>query len=182
MGGRYLRSGMMRPETQAMWISTMSLRLASACAAALMFAAPAIHSQASRPTASAVADFDVIEKPIPDLQGAMQSGAVTSKQLTAAFLARIRAYDQAGPRLNAMVAVNPKALETADALDRERAAGRVRGPLHGIPVLIKDNYETADMPTTAGSVALARFESGRDAFQVRKLRDAGVVIIGKTNL
>src|SRR5262245_24455242 len=118
-----------------------------------MLAAPVIHSQTPRPAPSspAPAGFDVMEKSIPDLQQAMQSGTVTSRQLTASFLARIRAYDQAGPRLNAMIAVNPRALEAADALDRERAAGRVRGPLHGIPVLIKDNFETAEMPTTAGS-------------------------------
>ena len=123
-----------------------------------------------------------MEKSIPDLQQSMQSGAVTSKQLTAAFLERIRAYDKAGPRLNAMIAINSRAVETAEALNRERAAGRVRGPLHGIPILIKDNFETADMPTTGGSLALAGLETGRDAFQVKKLRDAGVVIVGKTNL
>src|SRR5262245_44882450 len=99
-----------------------------------------------------------MEKSIPELQQAMQSGRVSSKQITALYLARIRAYDKAGPRLNAMIAVNPRALDAAEALDRERAAGRVRGPLHGIPVLVKDNFETADMPTTAGSLALARVE------------------------
>ena len=149
-------------------------------------AAPAIHSQSPRAAAGSAAAtpavFDVMEKSIPDLQQAMQSGAATSKQLTAAFLDRIRAYDKAGPRLNAMIAVNARALEAAEALDRERAAGRVRGPLHGIPILIKDNFETADMPTTGGSIALAGLETGRDAFQVRKLRDAGAVIVGKTNL
>jgi len=170
--------------TPLMFTTTTGGRLAAACVVATMFAAPAIHSQAPRPAASAVAaaEFDVMEKSILELQQAMQSGAVTSKQLTATFLARIRAYDKAGPRVNAMVALNPKALDVADALDRERASGRVRGPLHGIPVLIKDNYETVDMPTTAGSVALAQFETGRDAFQVKKLRDAGAVIVGKTNL
>ena len=81
-----------------------------------------------------------------------------------------------------MIALNPQALEQADALDAERRAGRVRGPLHGIPIVVKDNYATADMPTTAGSLALAGFETGRDAFMVKKLRDAGAVIIGKTNL
>ncbi len=81
-----------------------------------------------------------------------------------------------------MVALNPKALEQADALDAERRAGRVRGPLHGIPIVVKDNYATADMPTTAGSLALAGFQTGRDAFMVKKLRDAGAVVIGKTNL
>ena len=81
-----------------------------------------------------------------------------------------------------MIAMNPKVLEAADALDRERAAGRVRGPLHGIPIVVKDNFETVDMPTTGGSLALTGFMTGRDAFQVKRLRDAGAVIVGKTNL
>jgi Asp-tRNA(Asn)/Glu-tRNA(Gln) amidotransferase A subunit family amidase len=81
-----------------------------------------------------------------------------------------------------MIALNPAAVDEAVALDEERRLGRVRGPLHGIPVVIKDNYETRDMPTTGGSAALAGFTTGRDAFQVQKLRDAGVVILGKTNL
>ncbi|PYR55123.1 MAG: glutamyl-tRNA amidotransferase, partial [Acidobacteria bacterium] len=134
------------------------------------------------PIAQAPRDFDVLEKTIPDLQAAMAAGTVTSKQLVAAYLARIKAYDHDGPGLRAMIAVNPRALDAADALDKERAARGPRGPLHGIPVVIKDNFETADMPTTGGSIALAGFETGRDAFQVRKLRDAGAVIIGKTNL
>jgi amidase len=160
-------------------------RLLAAVLVATVCAAPAIHSQSPRAagsTAPPPATFDVMEKSIPDLQQSMQSGAVTSKQLTAAFLERIRAYDKAGPRLNAMIAINSRALDAAEALDRERAADRVRGLLHGIPILIKDNFETADMPTTGGSLALARLETGRDAFQVKKLRDAGAVIVGKTNL
>ena len=168
-----------------MSIPKLSIRLVSAWACAIVLAAPVIHSQAPRPAASTappLSDFDVMEKSIAELQQAMQSGAVTSRQLTAIFLARIRAYDKAGPRLNAMIAVNPRAVEMADALDRERAAGRVRGPLHGIPIVLKDNFETADMPTTAGSIALARLDTGRDAFQVKKLRDAGAVFAGKTNL
>ena len=167
-----------------MSIPKLSIRLLVAGLCATVLAAPVIPSQGARPAAAAAAlsNFDVMEKSIPDLQQAMQSGAVTSRQLTAIFLARVRAYDKAGPRLNALIAVNSRALETADALDRERAAGRVRGPLHGIPILLKDNFETADMPTTAGSLALARLETGRDAFQVKKLRDAGAVIVGKTNL
>jgi amidase len=161
----------------------LSLRIVAACVGAALFGAPILSSQPGRPApVVAVSGFDVMEKSIPDLQQAMQSGAATSRQLTAAYLARIRAYDKAGPRINAMIAINPRALESAEALDAERAGGRVRGPLHGIPILIKDNFETADMPTTAGSLALARLETGRDAFQVKKLRDAGAVIVGKTNL
>ncbi len=123
-----------------------------------------------------------MERSIPELQTAMQAGTVTARDLVSESLARIDAYDDRGPALNTMLAINPRALEAADALDVERRAKGPRGPLHGIPVVIKDNYETADMPTTGGSLALAGFETGRDAFQVRRLREAGAVILGKTNL
>jgi Asp-tRNA(Asn)/Glu-tRNA(Gln) amidotransferase A subunit family amidase len=126
--------------------------------------------------------FDVMEKTIPELQTAMEAGMVTSRQLVEIYLARIAAYDKQGPALNAMVALNPQALAAADALDSERKAGRIRGPLHGIPIVVKDNYETLEMPTTAGSIALAAFHPRADAFQVRRLKDAGAVIIGKTNM
>jgi Asp-tRNA(Asn)/Glu-tRNA(Gln) amidotransferase A subunit family amidase len=126
--------------------------------------------------------FDVVEKTIFEMQNAMRDGTVTSRQLVEQYLARIKAYDQAGPQINAFVALNPRALETADRLDAERRAGKARGVLHGIPIVVKDNYATVDMPTTGGSLALAGFETGRDAFMVRKLRDAGVVIVGKTTL
>jgi amidase len=128
------------------------------------------------------ARFDVVEQTIFEQQNAMREGRATSRQIVEQYLARIKAYDQEGPQLNAFIALNPRALEIADALDAERRAGRVRGPLHGIPVAVKDNYATADMPTTGGSLALEGFQTGRDAFMVKKLRDAGAVIIGKTNL
>jgi Asp-tRNA(Asn)/Glu-tRNA(Gln) amidotransferase A subunit family amidase len=128
------------------------------------------------------AGFDVTEKSIAELQEAMSSGAVTSRDLVAAYQARIEAYDRLGPKLNAMIFLNPRALDAADALDKERAAKGPRGPLHGIPIVVKDNFDTADMPTTGGSIALAGFEPKEDAFQIKKLRDAGVVIVGKTNL
>jgi amidase len=126
--------------------------------------------------------FDVVEKSISELQDAMKSGRVTSRRLVEAYFARIKAYDQDGPRINAFIILNPHALETADALDAERRAKGPRGPLHGIPIVVKDNYATEDLPTTGGSKALSGFETHRDAFMVKKLRDAGVVIIGKTNL
>lgn len=126
--------------------------------------------------------FDPVEKTIPELQQALTSGAVTSRQLVDAYLARIAAYDRQGPALNAMVALNPQAAAQADALDAERKARGVRGPLHGIPIVVKDNYETVEMPTGAGSVALAANHPPRDAFQIRKLREAGAVIVGKTNM
>jgi amidase len=126
--------------------------------------------------------FDIVEKSISELAAALDGGTVTSRQLTAEYLARIDAYDQRGPTLNSMIVVNPRALEEAAALDRERASRGARGALHGIPLVIKDNYETIDLPTTAGSIALKGLMTGRDAFQVRKLREAGIVIVGKTNL
>jgi amidase len=154
-------------------------RLAICVAFALLAAPP-------RPSAQHVpadpGQFEVVERSIPDLQAAMESGEVTSRELVALYLQRIAAYDRQGPRLHAMVALNPRALDQADALDRERAGGRVRGPLHGIPIVVKDNYETVEMPTTAGSIALASFHPITDAYQVTRLRDAGAVIVGKTNM
>jgi len=133
-------------------------------------------------TPSAQAPYEVAERSIIELHNAMADGRVTSRQLVEHYLARIKAYDDAGPGLNAMITLNPGALAAADALDLERKAKGVRGSLHGIPIVVKDNFETVDMPTSAGTLALAGFESGRDAFQVKRLRDAGAVIIGKTNL
>jgi amidase len=141
---------------------------------------PGIHGQNSAP-AKAV-DFDVTEKSIEDLQKALQDGRVTSQQLVELYLARIEAFDQRGPALNAIVAINPQAREAAAQLDTERRSKGARGPLHGIPILVKDNYETIEMPTTAGSVALLDFHPRRDATLVRKLRDAGAVILGKTTM
>jgi len=126
--------------------------------------------------------FEVHEQSILDLQAAQTAGKVTSRGLVESYLARIQAYDQAGPRLNSVVLINPRAREDADALDRERAAKGPRGPLHGVPVLIKDNYDTTDMPTSGGALALATLQPSADAFQVRKLREAGAVILGKTTM
>ena len=131
---------------------------------------------------SAAAGFDVMEKSIAELNLALEAGTVTSQELVEQYLARIEAYDLRGPALNAIVTLNPRAGEDAAALDAERASGAVRGPLHGIPVLLKDNYDTHDMPTTAGVVALAASIPPDDAFQVRRLREAGAVILGKTNM
>src|SRR5262245_52118583 len=126
--------------------------------------------------------FDVAEKSVRDLQSAMAAGQVTSERLVELYLARIAAYDQAGPRLNAVLHVNPNAAAVARALDQERKSRGIRGPLHGIPVLLKDNFETRDMPTTGGSLALRGVVPARDAFQVAKLRLAGAVLLGKVNL
>jgi amidase len=157
----------------------LSILVAAATVAAQ---APQVGLIDPLPPAAPASSFDVTEKSILQLLAAQRIGTVTSHDLVEKYLARIKAYDQDGPRLTAMVALNAKALEQADALDAERRAGRVRGPLHGIPIVVKDNYATADMPTTAGSLALAGFQTGRDAFMVKRLRDAGAVVIGKTNL
>jgi Asp-tRNA(Asn)/Glu-tRNA(Gln) amidotransferase A subunit family amidase len=112
----------------------------------------------------------------------MDRGELTAVELVDIYLARIEAYDRKGARLNAILRVNPRAREEAAALDRERAGGAVRGPLHGIPVVLKDNYDTHDLPTTAGSVALAGLVPPDDAFQVRRLREAGAIVLAKSNM
>jgi amidase len=127
--------------------------------------------------------FALEEATIADLQQRMQSGRETSRSIVEQYIARIDAIDRNGPALHSVLEVNPDALAIADRLDAERRSGRTRGPLHGIPILIKDNIATADrMMTTAGSLALAGVTAPRDAFIVSRLRDAGVVILGKTNL
>ena len=126
--------------------------------------------------------FEVAEASIADEQKAMTEGRTTSKALVQAYLDRIEAFDRRGPRLNALITINPNALREAEALDVERKSKGPRGPLHGIPVIVKDNYSTADMQTTAGTIALLGFVPSSDAFQVRKLRESGAVIIGKSNL
>ncbi|WP_017668469.1 amidase family protein [Sandarakinorhabdus sp. AAP62] len=126
--------------------------------------------------------IEVTEASIPQLQAALAGGAVTSRQLVQAYLARIAAYDSQGPALNSIVTLNPAALAQADALDKERAAKGPRGPMHGIPVLVKDNFDTKDMPTSGGTLALATFVPASDAHQVARLRAAGAIILGKTTL
>lgn len=123
-----------------------------------------------------------LEATIPELQMAMEAGVVTSADLVDFSLARIAAYDTEGPELNALITVNPRAREEAEALDAERAVSGLRSPLHGIPVVVKDNMNTTDMPTTGGSLALEGFIPSDDAFQVRRLREAGAVIIAKANM
>jgi amidase len=129
------------------------------------------------------AEFPFAEATIAGLQAQMASGQLTSVALTTVYLKRIAEVDQAGPRLNAVIELNPDALAIAQQLDAERKAGKVRGPLHGIPVLIKDNIATADkMQTTAGSLALVGVKPPCDATVVEQLRAAGAVLLGKTNL
>jgi Asp-tRNA(Asn)/Glu-tRNA(Gln) amidotransferase A subunit family amidase len=148
--------------------------LTAGCAAALLGAASL--------AAQAPARFTLEETTIAQIEGALRARTITCRALVEQYLARIDAYDKNGPSLNAIVAVNPRALTIADDLDRRLAASGPVGPLHCVPALAKDNFETADMPTTAGSLSLKGMMTGRDAFVVKRLRDAGVVFIGKSNM
>ncbi len=143
----------------------------------LMSAQVPARQQNARPA------FDLEEATIADLQQRMQSGRDTARSLVEKYLARIDAVDRSGPGLHSVLEVNPDALAIADRLDAERTSRGPRGPLHGIPVLLKDNIATADrMMTTAGSFALAGVTPPKDAFIVNRLREAGAVVLGKTNL
>lgn len=139
------------------------------------------HPRAEQSTAP-TSSFSVVEQDIASLQRALRDGRVTSRQIVEQYFARIDEYDRRGPTINAFVSINRKALEDADRLDRERRDGRLRGPLHGIPLAIKDNLLTIELPTTAGTLALEDFSPGVDAYQVRRLRERGAIILGKTNL
>ncbi|MEI6737638.1 MAG: amidase [Pseudomonadota bacterium] len=128
-------------------------------------------------------EVNIVETSVAELQAAMRAGKTTSQALVRAYLQRIKAFDKSGPRINSIIEINPDAVAIARERDRERKAGKLRGPMHGIPVLLKDNIATADqMQTTAGSLALVGAKPPRDAFIVSCLRDAGAVILGKTNL
>jgi amidase len=142
-----------------------------------------VHSGTAQSAATQIPAFALDELTIDDLQARLGSGAETSRSLVQQYLARIDALDQRGPSINAIIELNPDSQTIASQLDDERKAGRLRGPLHGIPVLIKDNIDTADkMHTTAGSLALADNLAARDAFVAERLRAAGAIILGKTNL
>ena len=139
-------------------------------------------SQADTSTPSGRAAFAFAEASVSDLSARMARGELDSRTLTQAYLDRIAAIDDAGPKLNAVIELNPHALKDAEARDAERRAGRVRSPLHGIPVLLKDNIDATPMVNSAGSLALANHRPARDAFVVERLRAAGAIILGKTNL
>src|SRR5580765_5397217 len=119
---------------------------------------------------------------IADLNAAFAGGALTSEQVVDAYLKRIAAYDKQGPTINAVLTLNPRALAEARALDAERRAGKVRGPLHGVPIVLKDNYDTIDLPTTAGSQLLEGHMPRQDAYVVKRLREAGAIVLAKVNL
>jgi Asp-tRNA(Asn)/Glu-tRNA(Gln) amidotransferase A subunit family amidase len=134
------------------------------------------------PTAVLAANFKLETATIADINQAFDAGALTSVQLTQLYLNRINAYDKQGPSINSIITINPQALETAATLDSERQTSGKRSPLHGIPVILKDNYDTFDLPTTAGSLTLENSIPPDDAFLTKKLRDAGAIILGKANL
>lgn len=145
--------------------------LAAAVALAINMATP-LHA----------ATFDLSTATVADINAAFDAGALTSEQLVQLCLARIKAYDKAGPRVNAIITVNAKALEAARVLDAERKLKGPRSPLHGVPVILKDNYDTFDIVTTGGSKALTDHQPNKDAFTTARLRAAGAVIIAKANL
>jgi amidase len=153
----------------------------SACALTLSLLGAACSPAPPQP-AQAPPRLDVIELDAARAREMMAAGTLTSRALTQAYLDRIAAVDDAGPTLNAVIELNPQALADADARDAERKAGTARGSLHGLPVLIKDNVDVAGMVNSAGSLALADHRPAQDAFLVGRLRDAGAVILGKTNL
>jgi len=128
------------------------------------------------------AALDLSTATIAELESAMAKGTLSSEKLTELYLARIAAYDNQGPSLHTVIVLNPKALETAKSLDAERKAGKVRSPIHGIPIVLKDNYDTSDLQTTAGCQLLEGWIPQKDAYTVAKLRAAGAVILAKVNL
>ena len=157
-------------QSSAMAAAALLLPTGEASAVGDMAAVPAIHE-------------DVVEVGIAELQARMARGELTARRLVQKYIERITGLDQAGPRVNSVLEVNPDVLAIADALDAERAAKGPRGPLHGIPILLKDNIDTADnMLTTAGSLGLVGTRPTQDATVAKRLRDAGAILLGKTNL
>ena len=146
----------------------------------LVTAARLVAVQPARPaTPRPVGRFTVVEATIPQIRAALKSRRITSRQIVTEYLTRIATYED---KLHAVITVNPRALEEADARDRERAAGRARGVLHGIPIALKDNIHTTDMPTTGGALAFEGFVPPYEATLTKNLRDEGAIIIAKTNM
>ncbi len=164
--------------------SLAGLTITSLTAASCNTSAPKEKEVVKITTAPASGDeFALNEVTIDELQQKMKDGTYTSRSITEQYLKRIDAIDKKGPKLNAVIELNADALSIADSMDKERKAGKVRGLLHGIPVLIKDNINTGDkMMTTAGSLALEGNKASTDAFIIKQLREAGAVLLGKTNL
>jgi len=171
-----------RDNSPAYSINTENLQLRAGQKLSIPSVDEITQRQAEIDRAARINSF-IEEQSISDLQQMMESGALTARELVEIYLTRIEALDGAGPVLNSIIEINPDVLEIADALDRERESSGPRGPLHGIPVLLKDNIDTADkMNTTAGSVTLLGSKPAQDAFVVEGLRQAGAIIFGKANL
>jgi amidase len=158
----------------------MTRRVLIALAATL--AVGAARPAASQATAARRPGFDVTETTIADVHAAMRGGTLSCRELVSAYLQRIAAYDKNGPALNALIVVNPNALTVADSLDRRMASGGMVGALHCVPMIVKDNFETTDLPTTAGSLSLQGMVPRRDAFMVRRIREAGAIVLAKSNM
>jgi amidase len=156
--------------------ATVSLCLAAAVTCIVGFGQ---NNNSPRGTSSAQTSFSVVETDIPTMRSALERGTITSHELVTQYLIRIAIYEH---KLNAVMTVNPNALQEADERDRERAQGRVRGPLHGIPIALKDNIQTTNMPTTGGALAFEGFVPPYEATLTKNLRSAGAIIIAKTNL
>ena len=149
------------------------------CAIALAFTIGCARTFA---TTAPIAGFPVAETSIAQIHSALQRGSLTCRDLVAQYLRRIDAYDKKGPAINALILVHPDALKTADSLDARFKKEGLTGPLHCVPMIVKDNFETRDLPTTAGSLSLAGFQSDKDAFLVRRIREAGAIVLAKSNL
>jgi amidase len=156
---------------------TSFLRPARRAALPLLLALLAASAPAAR-----AAEFNLETATVADIQAAMDSGALSSEKLVGLYLARIQAYDQAGPKINSIITLNAEALATARALDAERKAKGPRSPLHGVPVVLKDLFDTTDMPTTSGFLPLKNSVPIHDATVVKRLRDAGAIILAKVNM
>lgn len=163
-------------------VVTATRTIISACAVPLLATAQTSVRATAQTSPRTTAPFEVHEATITQLQTAMSDGRTSALQLVESYLARIAAFDAQGPALNSMIRLNPQARADARTLDAERRAGKVRGPMHGVPIILKDNFNTTDMPTSGGSLALASHQTSDDAFVVRRLRDAGAIILGKSNL
>jgi amidase len=158
-------------------------RLFSSLVAATLLISTVPSGTAKKPEpAPTKSEFKILEASIQDIQKGLSEGKVTSEQLVKAYLERIDKYDKQGPKLNSIILVNPKALEEAKALDKELKEKGPRSPLHGVPIILKDNFDTFDMPTSGGNKAMKDSQPSKDAFLTKKLRDAGAIIIAKSNL
>ena len=173
----------MRPGVEPFIVAARARRLALAPLLAVLLAVPGLGQAAADPDCVVeIGGVNLQTATVPEIQAALADGRLTSRQLVQRYLDRIAMFDTGGPALNSVRQLHPDALAQADLMDSERAAGLVRGPLHGIPVLLKDNIGTNDMPTTAGSIALKDSIPKNDAFLTAQLRAAGAIILGKANL